>query len=206
MRTLVIHPLDNSTTFLQKIYEDINCVVISSTVEDKFLRKEIEQADSVIMLGHGVPRGLIGKYTLILDKTHADLLREKTDNIYIWCNADQYVKENKLTGMASGMIISEAWEAKVFNITSSLLDVHDSNIQFAKSVKNAVNLDYKDMPGEILRWYNHISYKVGDDVKIRQNRVIDFNRKNIHSFTNGIEDKGETNEFTGNFERECVAV
>ena len=48
---------------------------------------------------------------LIIDDSMALTLKSKRDNFYIWCNADQFVQRHRLTGLNSGMFISEDMEA-----------------------------------------------------------------------------------------------
>jgi hypothetical protein len=127
-RTLVIHPKDRSTDFLKPIYENVpNKTVITGTYVDgegkyhDVTLKEVEELikthDRVIMLGHGCPDGLFsmglfkGARGLVISPETSELLKEKKDNIYVWCNADRYVRPLGLQGFFSGMFISEVGEA-----------------------------------------------------------------------------------------------
>ncbi len=118
MRTLVIHPKDPSTDFLKPIYATIqDKTVITGGVTKYELRKLIKNHERVIMLGHGTHIGLLsvsqfpdnGSY--VIDYSYSDLLLEKSENIFIWCYADQFIKRNGLKGFFSGMFISEFEEA-----------------------------------------------------------------------------------------------
>ncbi len=117
MSILIIHPKDQTTEFLKPIYDPIpNKTIITGGVTKTELRKLIETHDRIIMLGHGTPFGLmsVGQFpythSYIIDETMATLLSQKKDNIYIWCNADRFVKRNQLSGFSSGMFISELIE------------------------------------------------------------------------------------------------
>ena len=148
MTTLVIHPDDRSTDFLKPIYQGIeNKTVITGGVSRSDIRELITSHDRVIMLGHGAPSGLfaVGKFKeamMIIDYTMVDLLKQKTDNIYIWCNADQFVKRYDLKGIYSGMFISEVGEgeyclAKTY--PQALVDI--SNDTFAAALGEALEME-----------------------------------------------------------------
>lgn len=59
MKRLVIHPKDESTVFLKKVYERLeNVTLIDGGVEHlRNLDRLIEDHDQVIFLGHGMPLG-----------------------------------------------------------------------------------------------------------------------------------------------------
>jgi hypothetical protein len=108
------------------------------------------------MLGHGTPYGLlsvgqfpnIGNY--IIDWSMVDLLSTKTDNIYIWCHADQFVKNNQLMGFFSGMFISEFGEAfSLGYYVSNRNLIDESNVCFAdivsQNIHRPLDLFYKNV-------------------------------------------------------------
>ena len=115
MKTLIIHPKDESTDFLRPIYENLeHKTVIQADTSDSELRRLIEQHEQIIMLGHGTSFGLlnvanIGKSYFTINYSHVDLLRNKRC-IFIWCNADQFVLQHQLKGLYTGMFISEESE------------------------------------------------------------------------------------------------
>ena len=116
-KTLVIHPDDRSTDFLRPIYAGIeNKTVITGGVDKQQLTDLIKFHDRVMMMGHGSPGGLfsLGKIKgsiYAISDNDVELLEQKTDNVYIWCNADQFVNKHNLKGLYSGMFISEVGEA-----------------------------------------------------------------------------------------------
>lgn len=81
--------------------------------------KLIESHDRVLMLGHGSPWGLLstGQFPdaglFIIDESMVLPLQNKTNSVFIWCNADQFVQRHGLSGLNSGMFISEVLEALV---------------------------------------------------------------------------------------------
>ena len=75
--TLVIHPEDQSTNFLSKIYEGKDWKVIRTDITDKELQNIIKEHDRIIMLGHGTPYGLIGFGRMLVNSNHVYLLKNK---------------------------------------------------------------------------------------------------------------------------------
>ena len=115
MKTLVLHPKDPSTAFLDIIYKDKGYTVINQPVWEitlKKLKSAIRKHDRVIMMGHGCPYGLLGLTKIFMDRTFIRLLRTK-DCVCIWCNADKYVEREGIRGFYTGMFISEVGEGKV---------------------------------------------------------------------------------------------
>ena len=114
MKTLIIHPKDTSTDFLSQIYAPLkDRTVIRGGISKSELRKLIESYDRVIMLGHGSPSGLLSKGQFpdaglyIVDESMVISLKNKSNCIYIWCYADTFLLNNGLSGLCTGMFISE---------------------------------------------------------------------------------------------------
>jgi hypothetical protein len=155
MKNLVIHPKDHTTSFLSKIYAPLkNKTVITGGVTKNELKSLIEFHDRIIMLGHGTLHGLVsvGQFTdaefCIIDGSMVDVLMKKKDNIYIWSHADHFVKRNGLTGLCSGMFISEVEESVCYgfdDIDGDLID--ESNFSFASIVSKYIN-----EPMDVLYW------------------------------------------------------
>lgn len=165
MRTLVIHPKDYSTNFLKIIYDPIKeKKVISGGIRKTHLMKLIEENDRVIMLGHGSPRGLLsmGQFYMagnyIVDWSMVELFSQKTDNIYIWCHADQFVQQHGLQGFCSGMFISEVSEAFYWGFkycTQKVID--ESNFFFAEIVSRNINKPIDLLWQNVLQEYTILS-------------------------------------------------
>ncbi len=165
MSTLIIHPQDSTTNFLKPIYALIQDeTVITGGITKSELKKLIENHDRVIMLGHGSPFGLlsVGQFpkagNYIVDYSMVDLLSQKTDNIYIWCHADKFVKMNRLKGFCSVMFISEVSEAfswGYFVANTKLID--ESNDLFAETVSKYVNEPLDVLYKNVLREYRVLS-------------------------------------------------
>lgn len=169
MKTLVIHPQDRSTDFLSAIYKDIPlATVLRGEYPPKIPIKEvnelIESHDRIIMLGHGCPLGLfsMGLFKnsggLIINPDTADLLREKTDNIYIWCHANEYVEKNGLKGFYSGMFISEVEEAQYEGFRNTKQEeVTKSNYAFAHILGAYIDKDAKTIQEKVTKEYGLLS-------------------------------------------------
>lgn len=172
MKTLVIHPKDFTTDFLSIIYADKNFTVITDNHSNSKLRKLIKSHERIIMLGHGTEYGLIGHKRLMVDSRLVNLLRDKPNNIYIWCHADQFVRKYGLKGFATGMIISEIEEAILYCVNfRTSTEITFSNDIFALAVKNAVDLPVADMVPQIKK-----------DYFSQDNNVMMFNQENLFYF------------------------
>jgi hypothetical protein len=160
MKNLVIHPRDYTTRFLFQIYAPLqNKTVIDGGVTKSELRKLIHKHDRVIMMGHGTPYGLlavdqfpdIGAH--IVDDSMVGILKGKTENIFIWCNADIFVKCNYLCGLCSGMFLSAEEESILYGfkgIDRKLIE--ESNIGFAsimsKYINDPIDILYRNLMDE----------------------------------------------------------
>jgi len=165
MKTLIIHPSDNTTTFLDGIYQSIpDKTVIQGGISKEEVYDLISSHDRVMMMGHGSPGGLfsIGQFTgrdnrgfgYIIDQTTVDLLSEKDDNIFIWCNADQFVNRYDLGGFYTGMFISEVIEAnycKVYGTDQEMVD--ESNYGFVNIIAQYINEDKHTIYSKVKREY-----------------------------------------------------
>lgn len=167
MNTLVIHPFDPTTHFLSEIYSDIKCTVIVGNVSKKTLKDEIKAHDRIIMLGHGSGLGLFGFGRLFIDSNYVYSLRKKTDCVYIWCNANEFVNKYGLRGFNTGMIISDFEEALMYSVKESGDDINQSNSLFATAIKNAI--DAPDM-----------LQTAKDQYVSESNNVILFNSRNLY--------------------------
>jgi hypothetical protein len=179
MRHLIIHPKDHSTDFLKPIYATIqDKTVINGGIGKSKLRELIKNHDRIIMLGHGTPYGLlsvgqfpkVGNY--IIDWSLADLLSTKMDNIYIWCHADQFVKNNQLMGFFSGMFISEVSEAfswGYFVANRNLID--ESNEWFSSCVSQNIHQPLNVLFENVIQEYA---------IMAKANPIAQFNLERIY--------------------------
>jgi hypothetical protein len=161
MKTLIIHPDDPSTDFLKPIYDNVtNATVVTGGVSKEDVKQMIIEHDQVMMMGHGSPGGLFSlglfnepnliypqrvSYAYIIDSAMVELLEQKDNNIFIWCNADQFVNKHKLKGLYSGMFISEVSEATYCGLPGTEQDQVDaSNHYFSQLLGEVANDPLKD--------------------------------------------------------------
>lgn len=160
-RTLIIHPKDRTTDFLKEIYENIpHQTLITGGVNRNDIIDLIEGHDRVMMMGHGTPQGLLSMYNFekyvpyIIDYKSVPYLKEKTDNVFIWCNADKFVNQYKLKGFYSGMFISEVSEAIYCGLPGTSQDIVDeSNFGFCNMLSKYINEDSHYIHQNIKREY-----------------------------------------------------
>jgi hypothetical protein len=155
--TLVIHMDDRSTDFLKAIYEGRGYPVMAGRYTRDELRQAIESHDRVFMLGHGGPSGLFSK-NFMIDGSFGPLLAAKSEGLYIWCNADAYAKRNGLSGLVSGMFISEVGEASMFGIRASQQEVDASNAAFSRIVRQ--HLDAGTALSNVRQCYTSAACKI----------------------------------------------
>ena len=114
MKTLIVHPDDRSTDFLRGLYSDLPYkIAITGGITKYQLQEYIENHPRVIMGGHGSAMGLLSvekfphAYPYIIDDEMVSSLKNKATILYIWCNADQFVRRHGLTGFHTGMFLSQ---------------------------------------------------------------------------------------------------
>ncbi len=179
MRNLIIHPEDPTTTFLSTIYANLkNKTVIKGGITKSELRELIDSHDRVLMLGHGSTFGLLnpGQFpdtsSYIIDDSMVLPLKNKSNSIYIWCFASKFVHQHELSGLCTGMFISEVREANSYcfeNIDEDLIDM--SNRRFSWIISNYVN-----QPIEIL--YQKLMYEY--ELLARTNPIARFNLERFY--------------------------
>jgi hypothetical protein len=197
MNTLIVHPKDNSTTFLDIVYKDVpNQTLITGGTTKEELRDLIESHDRVMMMGHGSPGGLFSvgmfkgeasKYSgYIIDETMVDLLAKKDNSVFIWCNADKFVDYHGLRGFYSGMFISEVGEAMYCSrdqrldqlsaiklATTTQDEVDESNYGFVNIISKYINEDTVSIHDKVREEYGLIA---------ENNAVANYNNSRLYKF------------------------
>ena len=179
MKTLIIHPKDKSTQFLDIVYNPIpNKTIITGGVSQEELIKLIEEHDRVMMCGHGSPYGLfaVGQFPdtkgYVIGANMVEELSKKDNSIFIWCNADQFVNFHKLKGFFSGMFISEVGEAYYCGLPGTKQDeVDESNFGFCNLLSECIN-----EPQEVM--YNTIKTNYGKIAE--ENSVALYNHNRLY--------------------------
>jgi hypothetical protein len=158
-KTLVIHPKDPSTTFLEAIYLNKGYTVLNRYAGD--ILPIIAEHDRIIMLGHGSPSGLfsVGQFsgTYVVGSGTVPFLQGK-DNVYIWCYASSFMRQHQLQGFSSGMFISEVDEAAMFGIRATQAQINHSNQLFANLVGK--HLESPNLLAAVKRGYQSASCPV----------------------------------------------
>lgn len=168
MKTLVIHPFDLTTGFLEPIYDGRGWTVIDINPSTKLLKESIKSHDRIVMLGHGGPRGLLGFSREIINSELVYLLREK-ECVCIWCYADEFVQKYKLNAtLYTGMMISEYEEAIMYAIQPKDNQITASNVLFSEAVRKAI---FSDEPLKIMQ----------ETYDIPGNPIVEFNKQLIYS-------------------------
>jgi hypothetical protein len=172
MKTLIIHPKDETTDFLKSVYRNIevHTLITEKNKNEKEFKEIISDHDRLIMMGHGFPAGLYSTpdRALIITDEHAKLFKDK-DCVFIWCNADRYVQKHELKGFYTGMIISEVAEADYCEVPASQNEVNESNYLFAETIGRYIN-NSESMHRYIISEYNS-----------SRNPVIIYNQERIYS-------------------------
>lgn len=179
MKTLIIHPKDSTTSFLDIVYNPIeNKTVITGGVSPKKLKELIESHDRVMMMGHGSPGGLFsvgqfpGTYGFVIDSTFVDVLSKKDNSVFIWCNADKFVDHYGLKGFYSGMFISEVGEAYYCGLPGTTQDlVDESNFGFCNILAECINEEQDKTYETVMSKYGEIA---------ESNPVALYNHKRLY--------------------------
>lgn len=149
MNTLIIHPNDSTTLFLNRIYKDLeNVDIITTTVSNNTISNAIRAHDKIYLLGHGTEYGLLSSNfdRFIINSKHVQFLRNK-EVVGIWCNADVFAEKYNLHGLFSGMVISELDESIACGVISSEDEINTENSIFAENLRYCLdNYTLKDIP------------------------------------------------------------
>lgn len=177
MKTLIIHPEDPSTSFLDIVYNPIpNKTVITKDKTKKEIIELIESHDQVMLMGHGVPQGLLAVRQfptydgLVIDRDMVDSLSKKDNTVYIWCNADQFVNRYNLKGFYTGMFISEVYEAGAMGLGRVKQQIVDeSNMRFCNVLSEVITEDTETI-------FNKISEEYGELAMVNEVAQYNFER------------------------------
>jgi hypothetical protein len=180
MKTLIIHPEDKSTDFLKPIYAGIESKKVITGGYNSFeIKNMMKDYERIMMMGHGTVNGLfavgqfIGFPNLIIDESFVDILKEKNNSVFVWCNADVFVTKYNLKGFYTGMFISEVSEAimyDLYNVTDEEIDI--SNNLFSNLVGENIHLPSDIILGKVKTEYGKIK---------QMNEVANFNYDRLYS-------------------------
>lgn len=184
MKTLVIHPNDPSTGFLDVLYKGrLGEYVLltekdSNSMVDDMLRSD--EFDCVMMLGHGTEYGLLAPNgndmfgRLIISGRNVQALRDYKKLIGIWCNANIFAEKYGLSGLFSGMVVSELSEAADWNISASEEELMEHRRLWAQHLAESLD-KHPDNLEEVCKEMNcHITEK--------SSLLEKFNYESVYSF------------------------
>lgn len=179
MKTLIIHPEDASTSFLDIVYASVeDKTIITGGVSKTDVIKLINEHDRIMMMGHGSPGGLfaVGKFpgsgAYIIDQTIVPYLKNKDNSVFIWCNADKFVDIFGLKGFYSGMFISEVGEAYYCGLPGTEQEqVDESNYGFCNIISKYINEDKNIIHENVKKEYGLIA---------EQNPVAFYNNNRLY--------------------------
>ena len=187
MKTLIIHPKDLTTEFLAPIYAHLrNKTVVTGGITKSKVKGLIESHDRVIMLGHGAPYGLMNPRQFpdaglfIIDGSMANSLKSSSNCIFVWCHANQFLKRYGLSGLCSGMFISEKEEAEMYGFEDIDMGMIDqSNERFSFILSKYINERMEILYQSLLKEYKVVA---------RTNPIARFNFERLQLISNGIND------------------
>jgi hypothetical protein len=169
MRVLVIHPYDPSTQFLRVLYENslAEYVIMNESNSNSEIRNALNSGEynRIMMLGHGTEWGLLspncrGSQNMferdIISPQHVQFLRN-IECIGIWCNANIFAERYELSGLFSGMVISELSEAMEFNIAASEDEIMSHRTQWANNLNECISQNWENISEVPDAMMNHLS-------------------------------------------------
>jgi hypothetical protein len=179
IKSLIIHPADESTDFLKSVYAHLkNATLITGLLNNQQISQALQKSDRPILLGHGIPTGLlsVNKFyddsLTVVNGQHVKYLRGKEGAIYIWCHANIFVEKHQLNGFYTGMFISEMAEAKYHEVEATEAQIEFSNFLFSETVGKSIHLSPHQLLHEVLK--NYGAYRV-------ENPVIDYNVQRLYA-------------------------
>jgi len=197
----VIHPKDDTTTFLEPIYNPIvDKIVVRNNTTYNNIKELLSRSDRVLMMGHGSSYGLFSVELFnsnvfhriffmelkdlkdlqelrnnplyVISHENVELLQNKPQNVYIWCNADKFVEKHELQGFYSGMFISEVRESLSCGfdgITPEVID--ESNNTFSSIVGQYIHLPVPYLYEKVMEEYGNLA---------RTNPIAQYNYERLY--------------------------
>lgn len=184
MKRLIIHTKDESTVFLNPIYEHLSYItLVRHNLPASVMNALIRSHDQVIMMGHGSPHGLFGApLPYIIGDANAEALAEKDNNVFIWCHANEFVKKHKLRGFCTSMFISEDGEAAFclpdadYQVGVDEHAVVEQNYLFAQLVAKNIRAPIDELYHQVKNNF------VAENVVADNKHVIEYNNNGLILF------------------------
>ena len=172
MRTLFIHPSDESTAFLSTVYNnytnDPNVTILNGTsVPHNLIVNALRSHDRIVFLGHGTPFGLLDMIgdRFVITPSDVQFFRNKPV-VCVWCNANIFVDRYDLNAFATGMFVSETYEASCYDLPEDQELIDASNNLMASILNTCIFEDVETIRETVEREYYDPN-----------NPIIGFNRE-----------------------------
>lgn len=174
MKTLVVHPYDETTLELERVYAGKRTDILH---DETLSRKDVEAAllngcyNRILLLGHGTEYGLYNMKTDLFVFNHSTLrniiIPRKIEVVAIWCHASLFFANqvNCASVFSTGMFISEIKEARDYFLN----EVNEETIRRQFELFSEVLSTAAFLPMAEIRGYINLHY-VGDDEVTRFNR------------------------------------
>lgn len=168
MKTLVVHPYDESTLELEKVYAGKPVDVLH---REDLSRRDVETAlftghyDRVILLGHGTEYGLYnmrtGKYVFDIGTFRNNVMPRKMEVVAVWCHANIFFIDADNLGNVfyTGMFVSEPKEAVQYGLNATEKEIAAQFRKFSRILNTAAF-----MPMDEIRPYVEKKYTGKDEV------------------------------------------
>ena len=173
MRTLFIHPTDQSTTFGELVYNpyrgmDDVTILTGRNISSRVIKEALMNNDRIVFIGHGTEYGLldmVGNARYVITSRQLQFFRDK-EVICFWCNANIFADRYNLNAFSTGMFVSELSEARYYQLPEDQELIDASNTLFCNILSRCIFDNVNVIRENIEREYVD-----------RNNQIICFNRQ-----------------------------
>ena len=155
----VVHPKDKTTAVLKGLYEGMDYCLVDQSMTNQEVRHVLNHANAfelMMLLGHGSDRGLYSRTDdnqeefdrILVGKHHRYYLTKQHRLIGIWCHANLFAEEHHLSGLFTGMFISEMSEAYEYGVATSQEELDIELPKFVHRLRSLIDEDvpFSEMP------------------------------------------------------------
>ncbi len=155
----VVHPKDKTTAVLKGLYEGMDYQLIDESMTNQEVRHLLNHANgfqAMMLLGHGSDKGLFSRTDdnkesfdrILVGRQHRYYLYKQHRLIGIWCHANLFAMEHHLSGLFSGMFISEMSEAYEYGVETSQEELDQELRKFVVRLRSLIDegIHYSEIP------------------------------------------------------------
>ena len=155
----VVHPKDRTTAVLGGLYEGLEVQLLNETMTNNEIRHGLHHAnvfEPLMILGHGSDKGLFSRKDdtaedfdrILVGKHHLYYLKQQHRLMGIWCHAHLFAKEHQLSGLFTGMFISEMSEACEYGVETTEEELHTELSKFVHRLRGLMDekVPYAEIP------------------------------------------------------------